>query len=59
VLLQLAKYYEETASCESNAIVLMYKEVQGLNEYWEDVHFHLAKYYDKMMGALGSPEQHR
>ncbi|ELT94946.1 hypothetical protein CAPTEDRAFT_164972 [Capitella teleta] len=57
VLLQLARYYEETASCESNTIVLMYREVKNIHEKWEDVHFHTAKYYDKMMSAIGAPEQ--
>ena len=37
---------------ESNAIVKQYKEVIEFNTEWEDGHFYLAKYFDKIMTTL-------
>ena len=52
VLLQLAKYCEETASWESNVIMRQYKEATRINPHWEDGYFYIAKYYDKIMTTL-------
>ena len=46
------RYSEETSNKESNAIVKQYKEVIEVNPEWEDGHFYLAKYFDKIMTTL-------
>ena len=49
MLLELGRMSEETASLESNDIVKQYKEVKDVHGKWEDVHFYLGRYYDKLM----------
>lgn len=51
-LLLFGNYSEETSSMESNAIMKQYKEVIEANMEWEDGHFYLARYYDKIMTTL-------
>ncbi|KAL5004570.1 hypothetical protein ScPMuIL_018026 [Solemya velum] len=51
-LLLYGRYSEEKSNLESNAIVRQYKEVIEMNSEWEDGHFHLAKYYDRIMTTL-------
>ncbi|XP_048255679.1 serine/threonine-protein kinase ATR-like isoform X1 [Haliotis rufescens] len=51
-LLLYGRYSEDTSSLESNAIMKQYKDVIDIYPRWEDGHFYLAKYYDKIMMAL-------
>uniref|UniRef100_A0A4W3HDU3 Serine/threonine-protein kinase ATR n=1 Tax=Callorhinchus milii TaxID=7868 RepID=A0A4W3HDU3_CALMI len=48
-VLLVGRFMEETANFESNAVMKKYKEVTTLLPEWEDGHFYLAKYYDKLM----------
>ncbi|CAH2247104.1 serine threonine- kinase atr isoform X1 [Pelobates cultripes] len=48
-MLLLGRFMEETANFESNAVMKKYKDVTTLLPEWEDGHFYLAKYYDKLM----------
>ncbi|KAG8580917.1 hypothetical protein GDO81_007479 [Engystomops pustulosus] len=43
------RFMDETANFESNAVMKKYKDVTSLLPEWEDGHFYLAKYYDKLM----------
>jgi len=52
MLLQLGRYWDETASCESNAVVRQLKEVTQVHGEWEDGFFYVATYYDKVMMAV-------
>ena len=52
MLLQLGRYWDETASCESNAVVRQLKEVTQVHCEWEDGFFYVATYYDKVMMAV-------
>ncbi|XP_013417435.1 serine/threonine-protein kinase ATR-like isoform X2 [Lingula anatina] len=56
-LLLYARYSEETASMETNAIFKLYKEVTDVYNDWEDGHFYLARYYDKVMTTLADPDK--
>ncbi|XP_060241479.1 serine/threonine-protein kinase ATR [Meriones unguiculatus] len=47
--LLVGRFMEETANFESNAIMKKYKDVTLFMPEWEDGHFYLAKYYDKLM----------
>ncbi|XP_015132446.2 serine/threonine-protein kinase ATR [Gallus gallus] len=47
--LLVGRFMEETANFESNAVMKKYKDVTLLLPEWEDGHFYLAKYYDKLM----------
>lgn len=40
---------EDTAKLESNSVMKQYKEVVDVNPAWEDGHFYMAKYYDRLM----------
>ncbi|XP_068136880.1 serine/threonine-protein kinase ATR isoform X2 [Hyperolius riggenbachi] len=51
-MLLLGRFMEETANFESNAVMKKYKDVTSLLPEWEDGHFYLAKYYDKLMPML-------
>ncbi|XP_076342379.1 serine/threonine-protein kinase atr-like [Tachypleus tridentatus] len=53
----LAKYSEESAVLESNALILMYRDVVAIQPEWEEGHFHLAKYYDRVMTTLEKSEK--
>ena len=58
MLLQLGRYWDETASCESNAVVRQLKEVTQVHPEWEDGFFYVATYYDKvMMAVVDRPEK--
>ncbi|XP_053567639.1 serine/threonine-protein kinase ATR [Bombina bombina] len=48
-MLLIGRFMEETANFESNAVMKKYKDVTSLLPEWEDGHFYLAKYYDKLM----------
>ena len=37
---------------QSNSIVKLYKDVIEIHPEWEDGHFYLAKYYDKIMTTI-------
>ncbi|KAM8770022.1 serine/threonine-protein kinase ATR [Rhynchonycteris naso] len=47
--LLVGRFMEETANFESNAVMKAYKDVTLFLPEWEDGHFYLAKYYDKLM----------
>jgi len=59
MLLQLGRYWDETASCESNAIVQQLKEVTQVHPEWEDGFFYVATYYDKVMMAVAERPEKR
>uniref|UniRef100_A0A6I8NKR0 Serine/threonine-protein kinase ATR n=1 Tax=Ornithorhynchus anatinus TaxID=9258 RepID=A0A6I8NKR0_ORNAN len=48
-MLLVGRFMEETANFESNAVMKKYKDVTSCLPEWEDGHFYLAKYYDKLM----------
>ncbi|XP_071608255.1 serine/threonine-protein kinase ATR [Heliangelus exortis] len=48
-MLLVGRFMEETANFESNAVMKKYKDVTIFLPEWEDGHFYLAKYYDKLM----------
>ncbi|XP_040283994.1 serine/threonine-protein kinase ATR isoform X1 [Bufo bufo] len=48
-MLLVGRFMDETANFESNAVMKKYKDVTSLLPEWEDGHFYLAKYYDKLM----------
>ncbi|KAK7486779.1 hypothetical protein BaRGS_00021926, partial [Batillaria attramentaria] len=56
-LLLYGRYSEQTSSLESNAIVKRYKDVIEVCEDWEDGHFHLAQYYDRVMTIMTERER--
>ena len=51
-LLLCGRYSEDTSSMQSNSIVKLYKDVIEIHPEWEDGHFYLAKYYDKIMTTI-------
>uniref|UniRef100_A0A8C3KDA1 Serine/threonine-protein kinase ATR n=1 Tax=Calidris pygmaea TaxID=425635 RepID=A0A8C3KDA1_9CHAR len=51
-LLLVGRFMEETANFESNAVMKKYKDVTMFLPEWEDGHFYLAKYYDKLMPMI-------
>ncbi|KAF8794791.1 Serine/threonine-protein kinase ATR like protein [Argiope bruennichi] len=54
--LLLAIYSEESSIVDSGSLIEMYKEVVNLQPDWEASHFHLAKYYDKMLNTTENPD---
>ncbi|XP_073435201.1 serine/threonine-protein kinase ATR isoform X1 [Dendrobates tinctorius] len=48
-MLLVGRFMDETANFESNAVMKKYKDVTSVLPEWEDGHFYLAKYYDKLM----------
>ncbi|KAK3088453.1 hypothetical protein FSP39_019387 [Pinctada imbricata] len=51
-LLLYGRYSDETCNLESNAILKRYKEVTDIYNNYEDGHFYMANYYDKIMTML-------
>ncbi|XP_066475341.1 serine/threonine-protein kinase ATR [Tiliqua scincoides] len=51
-LLLVGRFMEETANFESNAVMKKYKDVTVHLPEWENGHFYLAKYYDKLMPTV-------
>ncbi|XP_013910306.1 PREDICTED: serine/threonine-protein kinase ATR [Thamnophis sirtalis] len=51
-LLLVGRFMEETANFESNAVMKKYKDVTTCLPEWENGHFYLAKYYDKVMPTV-------
>ncbi|KAL8187826.1 UNVERIFIED_CONTAM: hypothetical protein K2H54_056449, partial [Gekko kuhli] len=51
-LLLVGRFMEETANFESNAVMKKYKDVTACLPEWENGHFYLAKYYDKLMPTV-------
>ncbi|XP_061492905.1 serine/threonine-protein kinase ATR isoform X2 [Rhineura floridana] len=51
-LLLVGRFMEETANFESNAVMKKYKDVTAYLPEWENGHFYLAKYYDKVMPTV-------
>ncbi|XP_044288721.1 serine/threonine-protein kinase ATR isoform X2 [Varanus komodoensis] len=51
-LLLVGRFMEETANFESNAVMKKYKDVTVCLPEWENGHFYLAKYYDKVMPTV-------
>ncbi|XP_028398063.1 serine/threonine-protein kinase ATR-like isoform X2 [Dendronephthya gigantea] len=51
-LLFVARWMEETASYGPQSCLAQYKEVVSLNSQWENGHFYLAKYYEKIMNSV-------
>ncbi|XP_022100883.1 serine/threonine-protein kinase ATR-like [Acanthaster planci] len=57
-LLLVGRFMEETAKFESNSVMKQYKDVLDVYPEWEDGHFYLAKYYDRLMLSLSErPEK--
>ncbi|KAJ8029668.1 Serine/threonine-protein kinase ATR [Holothuria leucospilota] len=48
-LLLIGRCMEDTAKFESNSVMKQYKEVVDIHPEWEDGHFYMAKYYDRLM----------
>nr|XP_044992414.1 serine/threonine-protein kinase ATR isoform X2 [Jaculus jaculus] len=57
--LLVGRFMEETANFESNAIMKKYKDVTLFLPEWEDGHFYLAKYYDKLMPMVTDNKMER
>ncbi|XP_025077039.1 serine/threonine-protein kinase ATR-like isoform X1 [Pomacea canaliculata] len=57
-LLLYGRYSEETSSMESNAILKRYRDVLDICHDWEDGHFYLAQYYDRLMTSI-MPEKEK
>jgi serine/threonine-protein kinase ATR len=51
-LLLQSRFSEETSSLESNEILKLYHKVITVNHDWEDGHFYIGKYYDKIITTL-------
>ncbi|XP_053162859.1 serine/threonine-protein kinase ATR isoform X2 [Hemicordylus capensis] len=51
-LLLVGRFMEETANFESNAVMKKYRDVTVYLPEWENGHFYLAKYYDKVMPTV-------
>ncbi|XP_063432068.1 serine/threonine-protein kinase ATR-like [Mytilus trossulus] len=51
-LLLFGRYSDEASSLESNSILRKYREVIDIYNDWEEGHFYLAQYYDKIMTTL-------
>ena len=45
----VGQFMEDTAKFESNSVMKQYKDVVDVNPEWENGHFYLAMYYDKVM----------
>ncbi|XP_038072304.1 serine/threonine-protein kinase ATR-like [Patiria miniata] len=57
-LLLVGRFMEDTAKFESNSVMKQYKDVLEVYPEWEDGHFYLAKYYDRLMQSLSErPEK--
>ncbi|XP_070572431.1 serine/threonine-protein kinase ATR-like isoform X2 [Ptychodera flava] len=57
-LLLIGRFMEATAKSESNAVMRQYKDVITIHKEWEDGHFYLAKYYDRIMSTVADrPEK--
>ena len=55
--LLLARYSEESAILEVNSIKQYYRDVCEIFRQSEDGHFHLAMYYDRILGTLDVKEK--
>lgn len=53
----LARYSEESATQEVNTIKQYYRDACEMNKQWEDGHFHLAMYYDRILSSLDVKEK--
>eukprot|EP00105_Crassostrea_gigas_P035567 XP_019919715.1 PREDICTED: serine/threonine-protein kinase ATR-like [Crassostrea gigas] len=51
-LLLQSRFSEETSCLESNEILKLYRKVISVNPDWEDGHFYIGKYYDKIITTL-------
>lgn len=56
-LLLIGRWMEETAHYAANRAIQQYKEVTALHGNWENGHFYLGKYYDKLMSACPEGEE--
>ncbi|RMX47129.1 hypothetical protein pdam_00018677 [Pocillopora damicornis] len=56
-LLLIGRWIEETAHYAANRAIQQYKEVTALHGSWENGHFYLGKYYDKLMSACPEGEE--
>ncbi|KAG7176083.1 serine/threonine-protein kinase atr-like [Homarus americanus] len=55
--LLLARYSEESATLEVNAVKQYYRDACEMNKQWEDGHFYLAMYYDRILASLDMKEK--
>nr|XP_053640480.1 serine/threonine-protein kinase ATR-like [Cherax quadricarinatus] len=55
--LLLARYSEESATLEVNTVKQYYRDACEINKQWEDGHFHLAMYYDRILSSLEMKEK--
>ncbi|XP_035661643.1 serine/threonine-protein kinase ATR-like [Branchiostoma floridae] len=51
-LLLVGRLMEDTAMYDSNQVMKQYKSVVEVYQEWEDGHFYLAKYYDRIMTTM-------
>ena len=54
-----SRFSEETSCLESNEILKLYRKVISVNHDWEDGHFYMGKYYDKIITTLLEDRQER
>ncbi|XP_076061506.1 serine/threonine-protein kinase atr-like isoform X2 [Oratosquilla oratoria] len=55
--LLLARYSEDSATLDTSTITQYYRDACEINRQWEDGHFHLAKYYDRILNTLDVKEK--
>ncbi|XP_066955721.1 serine/threonine-protein kinase ATR [Macrobrachium rosenbergii] len=55
--LLLARYSEESATLEVNVIKQYYRDACEIFRQWEDGHFHLGMYYDRILSSLDVKEK--
>ncbi|XP_064394848.1 serine/threonine-protein kinase ATR-like [Halichondria panicea] len=53
-LLLIGKWMEDTAHCDTQTVLKQYKNVITVMPEFEDGHFYLGKYYDRLMTVLAS-----
>ncbi|KAK7086761.1 hypothetical protein SK128_001247 [Halocaridina rubra] len=55
--LLLARYSEDSAISEANVIKQFYRDACEMYKQWEDGHFHLAMYYDRLLSSMEKKEK--
>lgn len=55
--LLLAQYSEESATLDVTTTKQYYRDVCEIHHSWEDSHFNLAMYYDRILNTLDMKEK--
>ena len=53
----LARYTEDTDSRDAHGVIEMYKGVVAEASKWEEPHFRLAQYYDRILTKEGKDKK--